>query len=504
MAALVGASPPAVAPAAIPSSTLACTSCGGDGAGACVGGYHVYADEPSSETGGVGATDMATHVVNLDAPPGERWAHILPRYAADARVLLGLTAREVARRDPAFVHAVAALAASLEARFDFAAELRGIAALLDVDLPTLLAAQLWLELYGACSTAVVELDARDAGGGGGGDAAAGPVPFLLRTMDWNFEEAVFSPDGGVSVTSFQREAERATFQAKFARGGRVLYIATMHAGAVGFITGAAPGRFGVSINFRLGEFHAPLEVRRAESLARVGRGDAPVALVVRDLLERAGAAPTYADALAAARDVPLMSGCYVSLVGPGRGQGVIVTRAKTRAAEELPLWRLDGDGPTVQTNDDIFVEDDGWTRTGVAGAPWARDASGGAARGKHSCGRRNLTEATLARWRSGGCAPLTRAALWALMSVPPVRNSTTVFTTAMCVATGHYASAVGLAPAAAAAAELFVKGSADAAAAPAAPPARALCRAACGFFEADGGGGLCSACGRAAAREGAR
>lgn len=283
-----------------------------------------------------------------------------PRYAADARVLLAFTARESALRAPGFLGAVAALDAALERRFAFAAELRGIAALLGVDMPTLVTAQLWLELYGACSAAMVELDGADAGGGAA--ACGARAPAIVRTMDWNFEEPVFAADGSVEVASFQRVAERATFQAKFARGGRLLFVATRQAGAVGYITGLAAGRFGASVNFRLGEFRVPLDARRAESLARVVRGEAPVAFVVRELFERAGA--TFA--LAAARDA-LMSGCYVSLVGPRAGEGAVVTRAKTREAEDLPVWRLAADGPTVQTKDDIFEEDDGWARTGVEG-----------------------------------------------------------------------------------------------------------------------------------------
>ena len=57
---------------------MVCVKCQQVGTGiACtVPGAHQYAAPASAE----GRTDVKRHVVNLDAPPAERWLHILPEY----------------------------------------------------------------------------------------------------------------------------------------------------------------------------------------------------------------------------------------------------------------------------------------------------------------------------------------------------------------------------------------------------------------------------------------
>lgn len=58
---------------------MVCVKCQQVGTGiACTvpGGAHQYAALASAD----GRTDVKRHVVNLDAPPAERWLHILPEY----------------------------------------------------------------------------------------------------------------------------------------------------------------------------------------------------------------------------------------------------------------------------------------------------------------------------------------------------------------------------------------------------------------------------------------
>lgn len=78
---------------------------------------------------------------------------------------------------------------------------------------------------------------------------------------------------------------------RFARGGRVLFVATSHAGLVGTITAAAAG-FGVSVNHRSGEdVRSGKAERRQAQLARVQEGArsgrAPISLLVRHVAETA-------------------------------------------------------------------------------------------------------------------------------------------------------------------------------------------------------------------------
>jgi hypothetical protein len=189
----LGALPAAAAPhaAAAPSAAtsifeqpLVCELCGAGGADPACGGadaarFHVFRGTPGAAPGGPpGSTDVPTHVVNLDAPPEQRWAHILPQYAEAVRDLMAVTQREMQFKAEGFREAVAELAAALPARYDFARELAGVAALTGVDATTLMCGQLWLETGGmGCSSLIAEVDS-------GGRAA----PFLIRTMDWQLAE----------------------------------------------------------------------------------------------------------------------------------------------------------------------------------------------------------------------------------------------------------------------------------------------------------------------------
>ena len=170
------------------SPILVCTLCGTGGSDpACSGGagFHVFAGwappEPASASAAtatpgstesktstdLGSTDMPTHVINLDAPPHERWSHILPQYEDAARALQAKVHREMEKRAPEFAAATVELAAALPKRFDFAAELDGIADLLGVDRTMLMTQQLWLETYGGCSTVIMNTDAAHVGGTAG-------------------------------------------------------------------------------------------------------------------------------------------------------------------------------------------------------------------------------------------------------------------------------------------------------------------------------------------------
>ena len=73
------------------------------------------------------------------------------------------------------------------------------------------------------------------------------------------------------------EMRLCTFQVKAVRQGRVLYVATTHAGYIGFITASSPA-YGVSVNYRYGpDLRGGLDVRRPAVVKRVQEGVASLA-----------------------------------------------------------------------------------------------------------------------------------------------------------------------------------------------------------------------------------
>lgn len=349
---------------------------------------------------------MVTHVINLDSPPEERWAHIIPLYTDALRALVPVIKREMHHKAEGFVQAVAELVAALPSRFDFVRELHGISAMTGVDLPTLMAGNLWLETGGmGCSSMVSCTDTSN------GDKAGNIAPFLIRTMDWQIPEFRLG-----------------TMQVKFARRGRVVFIATTHAGFIGMITAASPN-FGVSVNHRReDDVHGDKLKRRQAQLARVldgvRLGRAPVSFFVRDMMERS---LDYPEAVAFALSTDLMAPCYVNIVGREEGEGSVISRAP-QAEQSFPIWQLATDGPTCQTNSDIFV-------TAAAATTWIPPD-------EHDCARRRLAEKEIARLTSGGRG-LTPEDMWTIMGSSLINNPETIFTTAMCPSTCHYVSCIG-------------------------------------------------------------
>jgi len=310
------------------------------------------------------------------------------------------------------------------------------------------------------------------------------------------------------------EMRACTFQVAFARRGRVLFTATTHAGYIGFITAVAPGRYGISVNYRYGqELYGGLDVRLPAVVKRVKDGVHlgynPITFAVRHAFEHM---ETYDEVVAYMKSVDTMAPCYFSVVGTQLGEGCIITRSQSHA-ELWPLWDLATDGPTCQTNDDIFTEDDGWRpNEDPSGSKWVRE--GGAKLGKHRCHRRNLAERAISDLAEGSInGNLTAGAaaeesnidgkteasashceldptkLWMLMSVVPLRNPETIFTTSMCPKTGHYISAMGLATEDQELATVLFKGP------QVEEEARSECLAeGCDFFGAKVNDGYCSSC----------
>jgi len=340
----------ATPPSSVFSLPLVCTRCGECGSDPVCGAadaaasvsaseeaFHVFADERGVVPGSSskGETDVTTHVINLDAPPEERWSHIMPLYADAMRALIPVIKRELTHKAHGFAEAVAELARTLPERFEFARELDGIAAQTGIDVATLMAGNLWLETGGmGCSTMVSSTNAGQVGGEDGVQ-----VPFLIRTMDWQIPEFRIG-----------------TLQLKFARRGKVLFIATTHTGFIGTIT-AASSSFGISVNHRREEdVHGDKPKRRQAQLARVVDGTrlglAPVSFFVRELMERAS---TYEEAVALSQSTDLMAPCYINLIGTVAGEGCVISRAPMASQSScFPVWQLAARGPTCQTNSDIF------------------------------------------------------------------------------------------------------------------------------------------------------
>eukprot|EP00931_Biecheleriopsis_adriatica_P045111 TRINITY_DN25854_c0_g1_i4.p1 TRINITY_DN25854_c0_g1~~TRINITY_DN25854_c0_g1_i4.p1 ORF type:complete len:368 (-),score=54.40 TRINITY_DN25854_c0_g1_i4:170-1273(-) len=173
-------------------------------------------------------------------------------------------------------------------------ELEGIAAEaadVGLDFNTLFALNVGYDMMARCTSAIV--------------AQEGAGPIHLRNMDWDAE--AFWP---------------LTINVNFCREGSTLYRGTTWVGFVGLQTGMRMGSWSISLNFR----QAGPEVGIFKNIF-MGLTDAwPISLLIRHTLE---GAPDFEAALNQFRNARLMAPCYLTLVGSGATQGVILERSRS-------------------------------------------------------------------------------------------------------------------------------------------------------------------------------
>lgn len=340
--------------------------------------------------GDLWVADVPRYVINLDAPPEDRWNDIIVAFREHLPAAVAMADQILGGAGSSVVEPVLSALARCGHVY-YGAELKGIAKASGLPLGRVVMLQIAYEAFAACTSIVV-------------DGADGH-PLHIRTMDWEMEAL-----------------KALTVELDFVRAGEVVCRASSWAGYVGVLTGLRPGAFSVSVNYRRTErgSNDPL----GALLTNVKRGAVrhwPVSFLVREVLTDCG---DFRAALGALASSELMAPTYLTLCGTQTGEGAIITRGRVGGGEETIAAQL-RDGPLVQVNMDIPAvdansEDDDW-----------QDICASRRR------RRFALEAL------GGLAgPATMEDLWLLQSCPPCLAHDTVYTTAMVPATGLLATRV--------------------------------------------------------------
>ena len=119
----------------------------------------------------------------------------------------------------------------------------------------------------------------------------------------------------------------------FLRSGRPLYQAVTTPGYVGILTGVAPGRFSVSINYRETGLLAGSLLSFMSALSRAWSSG----FLVRHVLENPSKYPTYRDAVLALSKSRIIAPCYITVAGINPDEGVVLTRERMGALHPLKL-----------------------------------------------------------------------------------------------------------------------------------------------------------------------
>jgi acid ceramidase len=315
---------------------------------------------------------VRSFVVNLDLPPQQRWAHVAPYYRDPIQGMFNFVTGFI----PSFMRqevmdAVATVGAALEFFLgDYGLEIEGIANVVGIPPGDIALVNLLYEMVSMCTSIVAETD----------DGR------ILHSRNLDF---------GLG-TDFTTLLQNLTIQVEFQKGGKTIYYGTTYAAYVGLLTGMAPGRFGLSLNLRhSGDILGNLKELLNNPASNV------VSFLLRSSLENDG---NYQAALKRLVSEPLISESYIIVSGTRAGEGAVITRNRTVAAD---VWSLDESNERwylLQTNHDHW-------RPSPPGDHRSEVGDGAMSR----IGRSNISS----------------QAIYEVLSTKPLLNAQTTYTTSM-------------------------------------------------------------------------
>ncbi|XP_041315594.1 N-acylethanolamine-hydrolyzing acid amidase [Pyrgilauda ruficollis] len=192
-----------------------------------------------------------------------------------------------------------------------------------------------------------------------------------------------------------------TLDVQFIKGGQVAYQGTTFLGYVGLWTGQSPHKFTISGDERDGG-------RWWENaIAAFLNRNYPVSWLVRDTLSEA---EDFQSAVLRLADIPIIAEVYYIVGGISPKEGMVITRNRRGPADLWPLDPLSGAWFRVETNYDH------WTTP-----PPLDDRRTAAIKALNATGQHNINFDTLFK----------------VLSVKPVLNNNTVYTTVMSAALPH-------------------------------------------------------------------
>lgn len=196
----------------------------------------------------------------------------------------------------------------------------------------------------------------------------------------------------------------------FLKKGEVAYYGTSFAGYVGLWTGQSPNKFTVSGDQR-GTDHWWNWWKNVVSAFIYRRS--PVSWLVRETLEEA---ENFQDAVIRLSKIPIITGVYYIVGGVRPGEGAVITRDRTGPADIWPLNPVNGEWYRVETNFDHWRP------------PPARD---------------HRREAAIIALNATGQENINMETLYQVLSLFPVCNGITIYTTTMTAASpDNYTSLV--------------------------------------------------------------
>ncbi|XP_047204371.1 N-acylethanolamine-hydrolyzing acid amidase-like [Girardinichthys multiradiatus] len=317
-------------------------------------------------------TPPPTVVINLSLSPEKRWEPL--QKAFDINRLKKAAGALIASQIPKWLRqAVNPIAMTLEKYVPqpYAGEIRGIAGFMKTNPADVMILNFAYEFTAYCTSIV----AQDQKGN------------IYHGRNFDYPHLVLN---------------NLTMNVVFYKNGKVVYFGTSFAGYVGLWTGMSPYKFTVSGNQRETELWWNWRKNVVSALLYQSH---PVSWLVRETLEEA---KDFQDAVKRLSETPLITGVYYIVGGVRAGEGVIITRDRKGPADTWPLEPLKGGWYRVETNHDHWLS-----------PPPSDQRRGAAFKALNAVGQNRINSDKL----------------YQVLSVPPVCNRNTIYTTLMSAAT---------------------------------------------------------------------
>jgi acid ceramidase len=279
---------------------------------------------PSNNINIISDDELPHYIINLDLPPEERWAHIVPIYNDTIMDVINTAYEELPW---VFSRTIKYLAKKYfdeipEDIGDYGKEMIGISNYSGIDLYEIVLYNIFYEVFSLCTSVVTENVYHDT---------------IIHARNLDF---------GVLMEGIVPLLKKITISVSFTKNGKVIYRAHTFAGFVGIFTGMKPYKYSITINQRFainGGFLGIMKWFRTKSPHWNS-------LIVRTLLEGDYDYNYVVDTLST---VELVAPVYYIVGGIKKDEGALITR--DRYYNLMPIF-LNSSKYVFQTNHDHWIE----------------------------------------------------------------------------------------------------------------------------------------------------
>ena len=339
----------------------------------------------------VDGTPLTRFQVELDEHPRLRWKRVIE---ANMRGVLSTMSNLFSELPEPLHEELDSLVLTAEARFPEWAreEMQGIADALNVTLGDVVMVNLFFEMTPFCTSIVAQ-------------STAGRV-YHARNMDF-----------GLAMPTLSENLREIAVEVEFTRRGEPVFIITTFAGYIGAATGMRNGAFSITANER--EMTGPLPIPNlfkgvVNLINALTTKVVPVTWSIRELL--ADDEADFETAVATLSSRHFATQMYLTVGGVYPGQGVVLTRGRDELLDTWRMSSIDGEWFLVQTNYDHSLPMPPWD-----------DRKGPAEEAMKDIGSDAITPSAIYK---------------EVLSLDPVLNKLTVYSTYMACSTGAYKSRV--------------------------------------------------------------